>query len=77
MNEKINEQQLQQLSNSIADVCEQMALTPEQILDGLARTLISATATFDTRNLKVSITNFGYCEVKLYEQEDDTEQKLQ
>ncbi len=62
---EISEEQLQELTNTIADKCEEMGLEPEQVLDGIARSLIAAAITFGTQNLKVEIEYHGSCVVEL------------
>lgn len=65
MNSQITDVQVQELTDHIADKCEQMGLTPEQILDGIARSLISAATVFGTEHLVVTIDNIGCCQVNL------------
>jgi len=62
---EISEEQLQELTNTIADKCEEMGLEPEYVLDGIARSLIAAAITFGTQNLKVDIECHGSCVVDL------------
>ncbi len=65
---EISEDQLQELTNAIADKCEAMELEPEQILDGIARSLIAAVTTFGTQSLRVDIDHHGSCVVNLVTQ---------
>ncbi|GAA0853170.1 hypothetical protein [Aliiglaciecola litoralis] len=65
MSEQLSDEQSQQLMDAIIISCEEMALTPEQILDGLGRAMLSAAATFEKSNVTVSIENFGQCTVSL------------
>ena len=51
----------------IADKCEEMGLEPEQIVDGIARALISASHTFDFADIEIGIDDVGSCTVKLAE----------
>ena len=60
----ITDEQIQELSDAIADKCEAMNLEPTQILDGLSRTLLSAAMVFDTRDFSISIEKVGTVEVK-------------
>ena len=67
MTDRISDEQVQELTNTIADKCEEMGLEPEQIVDGIARSLIAAAHTFDFSELNVGIDNVGQCDVKLKE----------
>ena len=62
---EISEDQLQELTDTIADKCEAMGLEPEQILDGIARSLIAAATTFGTQSFQVNIERHGACTVNL------------
>lgn len=62
---EINEEQLQELTDLIADKCEVLKLEPEQILDGIARSLIAAATTFGTQCFQVDVENHGTCTVNL------------
>ena len=62
---EINEEQLQELTDLIADKCEAMKLEPEQILDGIARSLIAAATTFGTQSFQVDVESHGTCTVNL------------
>ncbi|OUS26962.1 hypothetical protein A9Q99_17270 [Gammaproteobacteria bacterium 45_16_T64] len=59
----ISEEQLQELANAIADQCDDMELEPEQVLDGIARSLIAAATTFGAKNFRVNVENHGTCVV--------------
>ena len=59
----ISDKQLQELTDIIADQCEEMGLEPEQILDGIARSLIAAAVTFGTRDFKINVEDHGTCAV--------------
>lgn len=65
MTQRISNQQVQELTDHIADKCQSMNLEPEQIVDGIARALIAAADTFDFADLKVAIDDVGQCDVKL------------
>ena len=65
MADRITNEQVQELTNYIADKCQEMALEPEQIVDGIARSLIAAANTFDFADLTVGIDNIGQCSVTL------------
>lgn len=65
MTDRITNEQVQELTNHIADKCQDMGLEPEQIVDGIARALIAAANTFDFADLNVGIDNVGACTVKL------------
>jgi len=67
--EQITDEQCQQLMDGIVNLCEEMALEPQQILDGIARSLLGATAALGTSKLSVSIENFGSCEVVINSEE--------
>ena len=62
---EISEGQLQELTDTIADKCEAMGLEPEQILDGIARSLIAAATTFGAQNFQLNIEGHGTCKVSL------------
>lgn len=64
---EINEDQLQQLTDCIAEKCESMELQPEQILDGVARSLIAAATAFGTKSFQLEIESHGTCTVNLLE----------
>ena len=68
MSKQITDEQSQELMDGIAQLCGEMELEPEQILDGIARSLMGACSALGTSNLTVSVDNFGQCEVKLLEQ---------
>lgn len=65
MTDRITDEQVQELTNHIADKCETMGLEPEQIVDGIARALIAAANTFDYTDLNIVIDNVGTCKVEL------------
>jgi hypothetical protein len=65
---EISEEQLQELTDLIADKCEAMELEPEQILDGIARSLIAAATTFGTQSFQVDVECHGSCMIKLIEE---------
>lgn len=58
MTEEISDEQAQELMD-----VKKMELEPKQILDGIARTLLSATIAFETKSLTVNIDNVGSVEV--------------
>lgn len=66
-NEQITDQQCQELMDGIANLCSEMELEPEQILDGIARSLLGACSALGTTNLTVSVDDFGKCEVSIAE----------
>ncbi|MGB0833877.1 MAG: hypothetical protein ACPG8A_05690 [Psychrobium sp.] len=68
MSNQLTDEQSQELMDAIANICGEMELEPEQILDGIARSLMGACSALGTTNLTVSVDNFGQCEVKLLEQ---------
>ena len=43
----------------ISDKCEQMELEPKQVLDGIARTLLSVVIAYVAKSLTVNIENIG------------------
>jgi len=43
-------------------------LSPEQILDGIARSLLGASVAFATKDLKVDIENVGTVQVSVVDQ---------
>lgn len=61
----LNNQQVQELTDCIADKCEELEFTPEEILDAIARSLIAASHTFEVRDVTVSIDGVGVCSVTL------------
>lgn len=63
--DRITNEQVQELTNLIADKCEEMDLEPEQIVDGIARALIAAADTFAFSDLTVRIDDVGVCKVNL------------
>ena len=65
MSADLSDEQAQLLMDRIVAICEEMALEPEQILDGLARVLMSATNAFEKLDVTVKIEGFGECNVKL------------
>jgi len=67
--ERITDEQCQELMDGIADICDQMELEPEQILDGIARSLLGATAALGTNKLSVAVENFGTCDVVINNQD--------
>jgi len=67
--ERITDEQCQELMDGIANICDQMELEPEQILDGIARSLLGATAALGTNKLSVSVENFGTCDVVINNQD--------
>mgnify|MGYP000013950383 CR=1 FL=1 len=62
---RLTNEQAEQLSNAIAQVCEDLALAPEQILDGISRTLLSASATFEVPAFTLNIEGVGRCSVEM------------
>lgn len=64
-NEQISDEQCQELMDGIANLCGEMELEPEQILDGIARSLLGACSALGTANLTVSVDGFGKCEVAI------------
>lgn len=67
MNNQLTDEQSQELMDSIATICGEMELEPEQILDGIARSLMGACSALGTANLTVTVDGFGQCEVSLLE----------
>mgnify|MGYP007079438259 CR=1 FL=1 len=65
MAKEITEQQAQTLLNAISDTCTDLALEPEQIIDGIARSLLAVATTFEYQDLKVSIENIGEVKIDL------------
>lgn len=65
MSEQISDEQAQELMDTIAEKCDELALEPQQILDGIARALLGATAAFGTRQLSLSIAGVGQCDVTM------------
>ncbi len=65
MSDRITDEQVQELTNYIAEKCQEMDLEAEQIVDGMARSMLAAAATFGFSDLSVSIENVGTCTVKL------------
>ncbi len=65
MSDRITDEQVQELTNYIAEKCQEMDLEAEQIVDGMARSLLAAATTFGFNDLSVSIENVGVCSVKL------------
>ena len=65
MSDRISDEQVQELTNYIAQKCQDMELDEQQIVDGMARAMIAAAATFGFEDLSVSIDNVGNCSVKL------------
>ena len=63
--ERISDDQCLELMDGIADLCDQMDLAPEQILDGIARSLLGATSALGTNELSVSVEGFGSCNVTI------------
>lgn len=64
---QISDEQAQELMDTIADKCDELALEPEQILDGIARALLGASAAFGTKNVSLTIAGVGTCEVLMEE----------
>jgi len=44
---------------------DELDLSPEQILDGIARSLLGASVAFGTKDLKVDIENVGTVQVSV------------
>jgi len=65
VSEQLSDEQAQVLMDSIIQQCEEMDLLPEQILDGLGRSLMSAANAFDKKQVTVTIADFGTCKVVL------------
>ncbi|MCG8667844.1 MAG: hypothetical protein MI867_00395 [Pseudomonadales bacterium] len=63
----ISEEQLQELADAIADKCDDMGLDHEQILDGIASTLLAAAATFGVPKFNKTLESHGVCVVTLSE----------
>lgn len=55
------------MSEQLSDVHAQelMDLLPDQILDGVGRSLMSAANAFDKKHVTVTIAGFGTCKVEL------------
>jgi len=49
----------------ISSKCEELNLNPEQILDGIARSLLGASVAFGTKDLKMDIENVGTVQVSV------------
>ncbi len=65
MQTEITEQQAQALMDVISAKCDELDLEPEQVLDGISRTLLAAAQAFGTKELSVKIAGTGSCEVRL------------
>ena len=65
MSEQLSDEQAKELMDSIIERCEIMDLHPDQILDGLGRSLMSAANAFDKKHVTVTIPGFGTCNVQL------------
>jgi len=67
MDNRISEEDAQELSSTIAEKCLELDLKPEQILDGLARVLLGATNDLNVEGFELNIDGFGRCTVELEE----------
>jgi len=61
----ISDIQSQELMDVISNKCDELDLSPEQILDGIARSLLGASVAFGTKDLKVDIENVGTVQVSV------------
>jgi hypothetical protein len=66
----ISDVQSQELMDVISSKCEELDLNPEQILDGIARSLLGASVAFGTKDLKVDIENVGTVQVSVEDGEN-------
>ena len=66
----ISDIQSQELMDVISSKCDELDLSPEQILDGIARSLLGASVAFGTKDLKVAIENVGMVQVSVVDGED-------
>jgi hypothetical protein len=62
---RITDDQADELSGYIARKCTEMELMPEQMMDGIARTLIAAADNFETNDFTLTIAGVGDCKVSL------------
>lgn len=65
MTNRITQEQAQELSSLIAEKCLMMELEPEQILEGLAQVLLSATKDLSVGGFDLNIEGIGRCSVEL------------
>jgi cyanate lyase len=61
----LTDEQSQELMDAIIEKCETMALSPEEIIDGLGRALMSATMAFEKQSASITVEGVGYCDVVL------------
>ena len=61
----ISDVQSQELMDVISNKCDDLGLSPEQILDGIARSLLGASVAFGTKDLNVDIENVGTVQVSV------------
>lgn len=61
----ISDVQSQELMDVISSKCDELDLSPEQVLDGIARSLLGASVAFGTKDLKVAIENIGMVQVSV------------
>ena len=64
--EQITTEQSQALMDAIAAQCDELNLTPHQILDGVARSLLGIAMAFDSKDVNVTVENAGIVNVKLF-----------
>ena len=68
MTEQISNEQVQELTDAIADKCQEMGLEPEQILEGIGRAIISAATVFGMQEVEIEVDGVGSCQVTTQEQ---------
>ena len=61
----ISDVQSQEFMDVISSKCDELDLSPEQVLDGIARSLLGASVAFGTKDLKVAIENIGMVQVSV------------
>lgn len=61
----LTDEQSQELMDTIIEKCESMELSPEEIIDGLGRALMSATMAFEKQSASITVEGVGYCDVIL------------
>jgi len=61
----LTDEQSQELMDAIIEKCETMELSPEEIIDGLGRALMSATMAFEKQSASITVEGVGYCDVVL------------
>lgn len=61
----LTDEQSQELMDAIIEKCETMDLSPEEIIDGLGRALMSATMAFEKQSASITVEGVGDCDVVL------------